>query len=65
MINDDHRRPNSKVVVEDKDSRPTLCIYSIKPILIGEEICFDYKDSSVPWRKVCIDIPDSAINNML
>jgi hypothetical protein len=55
MINDEHKKPNSKVVVEDNNGQPSLCIYSIRRILRGEEICFDYNDPSVPWRKVCID----------
>ncbi|KAL4234518.1 hypothetical protein ACF0H5_006161 [Mactra antiquata] len=51
MINDDHKKPNCKVVVEDNDGRPSLTIYSIRQITKGEEICFNYQDSSVPWRK--------------
>jgi SET domain-containing protein len=58
MINDDHKKPNCKVVVEDNDGRPSLTIYSIRQITKGEEICFNYQDSSVPWRKVCINKVD-------
>ncbi|KAL4221150.1 histone H4-K20 monomethylation [Mactra antiquata] len=59
MVNDNHKKPNSKVVVEEVDGHPILSIYSIRLIHTGEEICFDYQDPSVPWRKVCIDKVDT------
>ena len=51
MINDNHKKTNCKVVVKVKDA---LSIYSIRPIFRGQELCFDYKDSSAHWRKVSI-----------
>ncbi|XP_060577680.1 uncharacterized protein LOC132734810 isoform X4 [Ruditapes philippinarum] len=58
MINDNHKKPNCKVVVEEKDGVPALSIYSIRPIFRGQELCFDYKDSSAHWRKKNAELKD-------
>mgnify|MGYP001551571926 CR=1 FL=1 len=52
MINDSHLKPNSKVMVEKKEGKPVLAIYSIHNIKAGEEILYDYKDTTAFWRRV-------------
>lgn len=49
-INDDHKRPNCKVVLEGLE----LAIYTIRNILKGEELRYDYGDKQSFWRKVSI-----------
>jgi len=55
MINDCHRKPNCKVVVEEIEGKPKLCIYTIRNVSRAEELRFDYKDATAFWRKVCIN----------
>lgn len=50
MINDSHLAPNCKVVAEEGAK---LAIYTIRNIAEGEELRYDYKDSSAFWRRVC------------
>ncbi|XP_034456692.1 uncharacterized protein LOC117770910 isoform X12 [Hippoglossus hippoglossus] len=50
LVNDDHVSPNcemKKIVFEEK---PHLCLFAVKEIHRGEEITYDYGDSSYPWR---------------
>lgn len=50
LVNDDHISPNcemKKVVCEGK---PHLCLFALKKIFAGEEITYNYGDSSYPWR---------------
>lgn len=49
-MNDDHINPNcemKKIVCEGK---PHLCLFAVKEISPGEEITYNYGDSSYPWR---------------
>jgi SET domain-containing protein len=52
MINDS-RKPNCKVVVEQKEEIK-LAFYTIKDIKKSQELRFDYNDKTAPWRKVGI-----------
>ncbi|CAL8264606.1 unnamed protein product [Gadus morhua 'NCC'] len=52
LVNDDHIHPNCKVKRIMVKGRPHLCLFSIKEIFPGEEITFNYGDSSWPWRSV-------------
>ncbi|XP_065804365.1 uncharacterized protein [Labrus bergylta] len=50
LVNDDHISPNcemKKIVIEGK---PHLCLFAVKKISLGQEITFNYGDSSYPWR---------------
>ncbi|XP_039675537.1 uncharacterized protein LOC120570916 isoform X3 [Perca fluviatilis] len=50
LVNDDHISPNcemKKVVCEGK---PHLCLFAVTKISPGEEITYNYGDSSYPWR---------------
>ncbi|XP_031151492.1 uncharacterized protein LOC116047099 isoform X3 [Sander lucioperca] len=50
LVNDDHISPNcemKKVVCEGK---PHLCLFAVTEISPGEEITYNYGDSSYPWR---------------
>ncbi|XP_050925183.1 uncharacterized protein LOC108898774 [Lates calcarifer] len=63
LVNDDHISPNcemKKVVFERK---PHLCLFALKKISRGEEITYNYGDSSYPWRSTeqenCKELPTS------
>ncbi|XP_053302208.1 uncharacterized protein LOC128461349 isoform X1 [Pleuronectes platessa] len=50
LVNDDHVNPNcemKKIVFEDK---PHLCLFAVRKIHRGDEITYDYGDSSYTWR---------------
>ncbi|GLD59403.1 uncharacterized protein AKAME5_001140500 [Lates japonicus] len=56
LVNDDHISPNcemKKVVFEGK---PHLCLFALKKISRGEEITYNYGDSSYPWRSTVEDL---------
>ncbi|XP_053499892.1 N-lysine methyltransferase KMT5A-A-like isoform X2 [Ictalurus furcatus] len=50
LVNDDHMNPNSKMKTITVDRKPHLCLFAIKDISPGEEICYNYGDSDWPWR---------------
>ncbi|XP_062580856.1 histone-lysine N-methyltransferase set-1-like [Saccostrea cucullata] len=52
--NDEWVRPNARVVKEIIDDEPYLFLKSIQNLKEGEEIRYDYNDSSAPWRKQVI-----------
>ena len=47
-INDDHKKPNCKVVLKGED----LSVFTIRDIVQGEELRYDYGDKDSYWRKV-------------
>ncbi|XP_053386195.1 midasin-like isoform X5 [Mercenaria mercenaria] len=49
MINDDHRRPNCKVRVSL--TGPKLAIYALKDVYKGDELRYDYKDTTAFWQR--------------
>ena len=49
-INDEHKRPNCKVKLEDIE----LKIYTIRDVAKGEELRYDYGDNQAFWRKVSV-----------
>lgn len=50
LANDNHRNPNCKVKKIIVKGRPHLCLFAVKEIFPGEEITYNYGDSSWPWR---------------
>lgn len=56
MLNDS-RKPNCKVVVEQKEEGDDLklAIYTLKAICKGSELRFDYNDRNAFWRRVSTD----------
>ncbi|XP_057692100.1 uncharacterized protein LOC130915906 isoform X1 [Corythoichthys intestinalis] len=52
LVNDDHVHPNCKVKRIMVRGRPHLCLFAIKDIFPGEEITYNYGDSSWPWRSL-------------
>ncbi|XP_060737697.1 uncharacterized protein LOC132853771 [Tachysurus vachellii] len=50
LVNDDHRNPNCKVETIIVNGTPHLCLFSIRDIFPGEEVTYNYGDSSWPWR---------------
>lgn len=54
LVNDDHISPNCEMKKVKCEGKPHLCLFAVKQISPGEEITFNYGDSSYPWRlKVC------------
>ncbi|XP_053388477.1 N-lysine methyltransferase KMT5A-A-like [Mercenaria mercenaria] len=49
MINDDHRRPNCKVRLSL--TGPKLAIYALKDVYKGDELRYDYKDTTAFWQR--------------
>ncbi|XP_041849327.1 uncharacterized protein LOC121645082 [Melanotaenia boesemani] len=52
LVNDDHEHPNCKVKRIMVNGRPHLCLFAVREIFPGEEITYNYGDSSWPWRSV-------------
>ncbi len=52
LVNDDHIHPNCKVKRIMVEGRPHLCLFAAKEIFPGEEITYNYGDSSWPWRSM-------------
>ncbi|XP_060948228.1 uncharacterized protein LOC133025555 [Limanda limanda] len=50
LVNDDHISPNCEMKKIDFEEKPHLCLFAVKKIHRGEEITYDYGDSSYPWR---------------
>lgn len=47
LVNDDHKV--KRIMVK---GRPHLCLFAVKEIFPGEEITYNYGDSSWPWRSM-------------
>ncbi|XP_034027942.1 uncharacterized protein LOC117512090 [Thalassophryne amazonica] len=50
LVNDDHRNPNCKLRKIIYEGKPHVCLFALKKIYPGDEITFDYGESSYPWR---------------
>ncbi|MED6284205.1 hypothetical protein CHARACLAT_016922, partial [Characodon lateralis] len=50
LVNDDHFNPNCKVMKINYEEKPHLCLFALKQISAGEEVTFDYGESSYSWR---------------
>ncbi|XP_044027833.1 uncharacterized protein LOC122864451 isoform X2 [Siniperca chuatsi] len=50
LVNDDHISPNCKMKKVVCEGKPHLCLFAVKEISSGEEITYNYGDSSYPWR---------------
>ncbi|KAG7219307.1 hypothetical protein INR49_010369, partial [Caranx melampygus] len=50
LVNDDHRNPNCVMRKVDCEGRPHLCLFARRNIYEGEEITYNYGDSSYDWR---------------
>ncbi|XP_040909011.1 uncharacterized protein LOC121191726 isoform X2 [Toxotes jaculatrix] len=50
LVNDDHISPNCEMKKVVYEGKPHLCLFAVKKILRGEEITYNYGDSSYPWR---------------
>lgn len=58
LANDNHKNPNCTVRNVIVNGRPHLCLFASKEILPGEEITYDYGDSS--WLGQAIVSPASC-----
>ncbi|XP_026203998.1 uncharacterized protein LOC113154170 isoform X3 [Anabas testudineus] len=56
LVNDDHISPNCEVKKIVCEGKPHLCLFAIKKIFAGEEITYNYGDSSCPWRSTGEDL---------
>ncbi|XP_041811390.1 uncharacterized protein LOC121619625 isoform X2 [Chelmon rostratus] len=52
LVNDDHISPNCKIKKIVYEGKPHLCLFAVRKISPGEEITFNYGDSSYAWRSV-------------
>nr|XP_020474167.1 uncharacterized protein LOC109970738 [Monopterus albus] len=50
LVNDDHTSPNCEMRKIVYGGKPHLCLFSVKEISPGEEITYNYGNSSYPWR---------------
>ncbi|XP_067468322.1 uncharacterized protein [Thunnus thynnus] len=50
LVNDDHISPNCEIKKIVYEGKPHLCLFAVKTISAGEEITYNYGDSSYPWR---------------
>ncbi|XP_059205277.1 uncharacterized protein LOC131984472 [Centropristis striata] len=50
LVNDDHISPNCVVKTVVCEEKPHLCLFAVTEISPGDEITFNYGDSSYPWR---------------
>ncbi|XP_034057491.1 uncharacterized protein LOC117536655 isoform X1 [Gymnodraco acuticeps] len=52
LVNDDHISPNCEIKNIFSEGKPHLCLFAVTEISPGEEITYDYGDSSYPWRSM-------------
>ena len=50
LINDDHRNPNCKVIVQNACGEPVLHFCALRDIQRGEEILYNYGPGPYSWR---------------
>ncbi|XP_063755780.1 uncharacterized protein LOC134875235 [Eleginops maclovinus] len=50
LVNDDHISPNCEMKKMFSEGKPHLCLFAVTKISPGEEITYNYGDSSYPWR---------------
>ncbi|XP_026156664.1 uncharacterized protein LOC113126760 [Mastacembelus armatus] len=54
LVNDDHISPNCEMRKVVYEGKPHLCLFALKKIPAGEEITYNYGDSSYPWRSATL-----------
>ncbi|XP_077121903.1 uncharacterized protein LOC143784261 isoform X2 [Ranitomeya variabilis] len=57
LVNDEYKNPNCKMKKVMVEKKPHLCLFAISDINPGEEITYNYGDSSFPWREKVADKP--------
>ncbi|XP_029298586.1 LOW QUALITY PROTEIN: uncharacterized protein LOC115015426 [Cottoperca gobio] len=50
LVNDDHISPNCEIKNIVCEGKPHMCLFAVTEISPGEEITYNYGDSSYPWR---------------
>ncbi|XP_075962356.1 uncharacterized protein LOC142965335 isoform X3 [Anarhichas minor] len=50
LVNDNHINPNCEMTKVVFEGKPHLCLFAVTEISPGEEITYNYGDSSYPWR---------------
>ncbi|XP_039978355.1 LOW QUALITY PROTEIN: uncharacterized protein LOC120786776 [Xiphias gladius] len=60
LVNDDHISPNCEMKKVVCGEKPHLCLFAVKKISRGEEITYNYGDSSYPWRSTVEDSSGSS-----
>ncbi|XP_074468762.1 uncharacterized protein LOC141753956 isoform X2 [Sebastes fasciatus] len=63
LVNDDHIRPNCEMKKIFCEGKPHLCLFAVTEISPGEEITYNYGDSSYPWRSKLEDSSASSFEN--
>ncbi|WAR27814.1 hypothetical protein MAR_013518 [Mya arenaria] len=51
IINDEHKKTNCKVRLEEMKGKDVIAVYTIKDITKGSELRFDYGDKQEYWGK--------------
>lgn len=51
LVNDDNKKPNCKMKIIDYNREPHLCLFALRNIAIGEELCYDYGNADWPRRR--------------
>ncbi|MED6289138.1 hypothetical protein CHARACLAT_033227 [Characodon lateralis] len=50
LVNDDYTSPNCAIRKIVYEGKPHLCLFAVKEISSGEEITYNYGESSYQWR---------------
>ncbi|RVE66764.1 hypothetical protein OJAV_G00110630 [Oryzias javanicus] len=50
LVNDDQKSPTCELRKLVYEQKPHLCLFALKKISAGQEITFNYGNSSYPWR---------------
>ncbi|XP_056256201.1 uncharacterized protein LOC130184300 isoform X2 [Seriola aureovittata] len=61
LVNDDYKSPNCEMRTVVCEGKPHLCLFAVKKIFRGDEITYNYGDSSYPWRSTVV--PDDGPSN--
>ncbi|XP_066523424.1 histone-lysine N-methyltransferase set-1-like [Hoplias malabaricus] len=51
LVNENAKHPNCKMKTIEVKGKPHLCLFSLKDIIPGEELHYDYGDGDWPWRE--------------
>ncbi|CAJ1082997.1 uncharacterized protein LOC117827743 isoform X1 [Xyrichtys novacula] len=52
LVNDNNINPNCEMKKVIFEGKPRLCLFAVRNISPGEEITFNYGDSTYPWRSM-------------
>ena len=55
IINDEHKKLNCKVKLEEMEGNDVQAVYTIRDITKGSELRLDYEDKEASWRKVSVN----------